>query len=553
MIPLPKLRAKTVTNLKSRFMAGFFYIIFFRFNTLLAGCWWRNSYFNKKAKANMKEKKLIDRQYDMICVGGGIMSATLAVMLKLLESDLKVVIFERLDDVALESSAAVNNAGTGHSAFCELNYTPRTEDGGIDISKAIRIFEEFETSKQFWSHLIKVGLLDNPESFINSIPHHSWVPGEENVKFLRDRYEEMSSHFMFEQMEYSEDHNTLKFWFPLIMRERDKGEKMAGTRMELGTGVNFGALTKELIRILKENFGIPVLTNHEVKDIDPGRKDEWLADIENLETGERTYYDARNVFIGAGGGALPLLQKVETDAKDGYGGFPISGQWLFCKNEELIKQHSGKVYSKAGVGSPPMSVPHLDTRFINGKKELMFGPFAGFSTRFLKKGSLTDLPRSINSSNLPAMWGVFWHNLDLTKYLIDQVRMGHKERVEELKAFIKDAKPEDWELQVAGQRVQIIKRDEEKGGVLEFGTDVIHSKDGSITALLGASPGASVSVRIMLEVLEIVFPEKMKTQKWQKKLSQMIPFWNRDIREHEKEFKRVQAEASELLKLDVLH
>ena len=501
----------------------------------------------------MNDKQLINRQYDIICVGGGIMSATLATILKLLEPDLKIIIFERLDEVALESSAAMNNAGTGHSAFCELNYTPRKDDGSIDISKAIRIFEEFEISKQFWSHLVKEELLEDPESFINTIPHHSWVPGEKNVKFLKDRYKAMSSHFMFENMEYSEDFDTLESWFPLIMRNRDQNEKMAATRMELGTGVNFGALTKGLVHSLREKFDIPVLTNHEVKDIDPGREQEWLAEIENLETGETTYYDAQNVFVGAGGGALPLLQRVETDAKDGYGGFPISGQWLFCKNEELIKQHSGKVYSKAGVGSPPMSVPHLDTRFIKGKKELMFGPFAGFSTRFLKEGSLTDLPRSINSSNLPSMWGVFWHNLDLTKYLIDQVRMGHEERVGELRAFIKDAKPEDWELKVAGQRVQIIKRDKKEGGVLEFGTDVIHSDDGSITALLGASPGASVSVKIMLEVLEIVFPEKLATPKWQNKLSEMIPFWNRDIRDHEKEFKRVQAQTSELLKLDVLH
>ncbi len=495
----------------------------------------------------------INRKYDFICVGGGVMSATLAIMLKILDPDLNVIIFEKLDEVALESSAAKNNAGTGHSAFCELNYTPRTEDGSIDISKAIRIFEEFETSKQFWSFLVQAGILDEPEAFINSIPHHAWVPGEKNVKFLRDRFEAMQSHFMFETMEYTEDHDTMRSWFPLIMKERSKDEKLAATRMELGTGVNFGALTRKLFRVLKEKFNVPVLTEHEVLDIDPGRKDKWLAEIKNLKTGDKTYYDAQNVFIGAGGGALPLLQKVEIDAKEGYGGFPISGQWLFCKNEELIKQHTGKVYSKAEVGSPPMSVPHLDTRYINGKKELMFGPFAGFSTKFLKQGSKADLVKSLNLSNLPSMWGVFWHNLDLTKYLIEQVSMGHEDRIEELRVFLKDAKPEDWELQVAGQRVQIIKRDEEEGGTLEFGTDVLHSKDGAITALLGASPGASVSVKIMLEVLGLVFPEKMKTEEWQKKLTEMIPFWNRDIKDHKEEFQKVQAEASKALKLDVLH
>ena len=501
----------------------------------------------------MAKKITIEDQYDFICVGGGIMSATLSLMLKLLDPDIKIIIFERLDEVAQESSAAPNNAGTGHSAFCELNYTPEQEDGSIDISKAINIFEQFETSKQFWAFLVKEGLISAPEDFIKTIPHHAWVPGEDNVRFLKKRHEAMTSRFMFKEMEFSEDHDTLRKWFPLVMKGRSSEEKLAATRMELGTGVNFGSLTKKYLEILKTRFNVPVLTEHEVTDVDPGRKAEWLMEVKNLKTSEKLYYDAEHVFIGAGGGALPLLQKVEIDEKDGYGGFPISGQWLFCKNEELIKQHHGKVYSKAGVGSPPMSVPHLDTRFINGKKELMFGPFAGFSTKFLKEGSKTDLPKSINLTNLPSMWGVFWHNLKLTKYLIEQVSMSHEDRVEELRAFIKDAKPEDWELQVAGQRVQIIKRDKDEGGVLEFGTDVINSRDGSITALLGASPGASVAVSIMLKVLNTSFTEKMKSPEWQKKLDEMIPFWNRKLREHESEFKSVQAESSKLLKLDVLH
>ena len=337
------------------------------------------------------------------------------------------------------------------------------------------------------------------------------------------------------------------------MRNRDPEERMAATRMELGTSVNFGSLTKQYLDILKNQFDVPVLTQHEVSDVDPGRKSEWLMEVKDLKQGIKKYYDAEHVFIGAGGGALPLLQKVEIDEKDGYGGFPISGQWLFCKNEDIIKEHHGKVYSKAGVGTPPMSVPHLDTRYINGKKELMFGPFAGFSTKFLKEGSKADLPKSINLSNIPSMWGVFWHNLTLTKYLIEQVSMSHSDRVGELQAFIKDAKPEDWELQVAGQRVQIIKRDKDQGGVLEFGTDVIHNADGSITALLGASPGASVAVKIMLDVLEIVFPEKLKSDEWQQKLSEMIPMWNKDITEHKEEFESIQEESSRLLQLDAVH
>ncbi|UJH92413.1 malate dehydrogenase (quinone) [Antarcticibacterium sp. 1MA-6-2] len=501
----------------------------------------------------MARKIIVDKQYDVICVGGGIMSATLALILKLLDPELKIVIFERLDEVGLESSAARNNAGTYHSALCELNYTPEKEDGSIDVTKALKIFSQFEQSKHFWSFLMKEGLIKDPAQFIHSIPHHSWVRGEKNVRFLKKRYEALQFYFMFENMKYSEDDAILKDWFPLIMENRDSENPTSATRMETGTGVNFGTLTKDLIHILRTQFDVPVLNNHEVLDVDPERKSGWLAEVENRDTKEKLYLDSKKIFIGAGGAAIPLLQKVEIKEKEGYGGFPISGQWLMCKNPEIIKQHNAKVYSKADIGSPPMSVPHLDTRYINGKKELLFGPFAYFSTKFLKEGSYADLPKSINFSNLPAMWGVFWHNLPLTKYLLDQVKMTHKDRIEELRVFIKDAKPEDWELEVAGQRVQIIKRDAEEGGVLEFGTDVVHNNDGSITALLGASPGASVSVHVMLDVIKIGFPAKIESKAWRRKLSEMIPFYDRSILDHKTEFRKKQEENAELLKLNAAY
>ena len=494
-----------------------------------------------------------NKDYDLICVGGGIMSATLALILKIADPSLKILIFERLDKVAEESSKAWNNAGTGHSAFCELNYTPQDQSGNVDITKAIEIFQQFERSKQFWSYLVSQDLIKDPKSFIHSIPHHAWVRGKSDVEFLKKRYEAMTSHFMFEEMKFSDDHSKLKEWFPLIMENRSEDEVMAATRMELGTGVNFGSLTEQYFKILEEKFEVPVLRNHEVLDIDPDGPEDWSAKVKNLKTEEINYYDAEHIFIGAGGGALSLLQKVEIPEKDGYGGFPVSGQWLFCKNREVIEKHHAKVYSKAGVDAPPMSVPHLDARYINGKKELLFGPFAGFSTKFLKEGSILDLPKSLRFDNLPSMWGVFWHNLPLTSYLINQVRMDHQDRINDLRVFIKEAQPEDWELKVAGQRVQIIKRDEEQGGILEFGTDVVHSKDGKITALLGASPGASTAVHIMLEVLQIAFPEKLESKLLQEKLEIMIPFWNKDVREDEDRFKRVQERTSKILKLEALH
>ncbi len=505
------------------------------------------SFLNFEKNFKMQSEKEIQKHYDLICVGGGIMSATLALLLKLIDSDLKILILERLDKVALESSAAWNNAGTGHSALCELNYTPEREDGTIEVKKAIEVFTQFEQSKQFWTYLIENGLMDNAEKFIHAVPHHSWVTGKEDVEFLKKRFEEMTKHIEFEGMQYSENSEKLTEWFPLIMKNRDKNQPTAGTRNEIGTEVNFGILTRTFFKILKEKFDTPVYKEHEVLDVDPTKNSNWLTEIVNLKTHKKAYCDASHVFIGAGGGALPLLQKVEIDEKDGYGGFPVSGQWLICKNREVIKQHHAKVYSKAGPDSPPMSTPHLDTRYINGKQELLFGPFAGFSTKFLKEGSYLDLFKTIKWKNLPVMWGVFWHNLPLTKYLVHQVSMNHEDRMDELRHFVKDAKNEDWELKVAGQRVQIIKKDEKEGGVLEFGTEVVRSKDGAITAVLGASPGASTAVHIMTQLIQLAFPEKAASEKWQTKLNEIVPFWNKQIDDNVEEFKEVQKKCSKIL------
>jgi len=500
----------------------------------------------------MASSKKLESNYDLVCIGGGIMSGTLALMTKLLDKNINIGVFERLDKVGLESSEAWNNAGTGHSAFCELNYTPEQEDGSIDISKAIEIFSEFERSKQFWSYLVKNGMISDPSDFINSIPHHSWVEGEEDVMFLKKRHEAMQKTHMFKTMKYSDDHETLKKWFPLIMKERDPAEIMAGTRMELGTEVNFGELTKTYFEILEKEYETPVHVQHEVLDIskiDGG----WLLKVKDLSGRTKHAVKTKRIFIGAGGYALPLLQKTGIPEKDGYGGFPVSGEFLFCKNPEVVDQHWAKVYSKAGPDAPPMSTPHLDTRYIDGERELLFGPFAGFSPKFLKKGSNWDLFKTVKWKNLKSLLGAFWHNLDLTKYLIGQLRMSHKDRVDNLRDFVKNAQPEDWALVVAGQRVQVIKSDPDKWGKLQFGTEVVHSKDGSITGLLGASPGASTAVHIMIELIGYAFPEKMETKEWRDKFDEMIPYWNKNADADEEQFTAVQKSCSELLKLEVSH
>lgn len=490
----------------------------------------------------------LQKEYDLICVGGGIMSATLALMTKLLQPDINILILERLDAVAQESSAAWNNAGTGHAALCELNYCPENEDHSVDISKAINICNQFEVSKQFWAYLTDHNLIKDPSTFIKKVPHHSWVTGTENADYLENRFKTMKEHFMFDSIEFTRDLEKMKEWFPLITENRNPEEVMAASRIDRGTELNYGSLTEQLFHILKTEFDTPVHCNMEVLDVDPDTDIDWDVIVQNTNTKEIQHLCAEHVFIGAGGGSLLLLQKVEIDEKEGYGGFPVSGQWLVCKNEEIIQKHHAKVYSKAGVGDPPMSTPHLDTRYIDGRKSLLFGPFAGFSPKFLKEGSNFDLFKSIKTDNIGAMLGAFWHNLPLTKYLVTQVSMSFEDRMDSLRKFMKDAKDEDWEIKVAGQRVQIIKKDDYEGGKLRFGTEVISNKNGSITCLLGASPGASTATAIMLEVIQKAFPEIMNTPEGKVKLKTIVPSWNTDVTETL--FKESLHKANEALGLD---
>ena len=477
----------------------------------------------------------IESKTDVAIIGAGIMSATIALLLKELMPDVKIDIYERLDKVAAESSDAWNNAGTGHSAFCELNYTPQKPDGNVDISKALKIATSFELSRQFWSYLVNKKYIANPNSFINKNPHVSFVWGNENVAFLKKRYEALAPHPLFEGMKFSENRSELTQWIPLVMNGREASQPVAATKMERGTDVDFGALTRAMMEYLTKKEGINLYLNHEVKDIDPDSHDEddykWEIFAKDKLTNKKKKINANFVFIGAGGGSLHLLDKSDIKEGEGYGGFPVSGQWLRCKNREVIEKHAAKVYGKASVGTPPMSVPHLDTRIINGKKELLFGPYAGFSGKFLKNGSILDLPRSIELSNLWPMISVGIHNYSLTKYLILQATQSQEQRIEALKEYFPEAKAEDWELVVAGQRVQVIKKDEEEGGVLEFGTELVSSADGSLSALLGASPGASTSVSILLDVIKKGFPKEFESEAWQQKLKEMIPSFDKSLDE----------------------
>jgi malate dehydrogenase (quinone) len=468
----------------------------------------------------------VTENVDVLLIGGGIMSATLGTLLKDLQPDLKIAVLERLSDVAQESSNAWNNAGTGHAALCELNYMPEGKDGSMDPAKAVAINEQFQQSRQLWATLVAEGVLDEPSTFINATPHMTFVRGEKDVAFLRKRYEVLKQQPLFAGIEYSEDSRVINQWAPLLMQKRRKGEPFAATRVPAGTDVDFGSLTRQLFANLREK-GVEVVTNHDVKKLKKQKDGSWEVSYRHVIGGTPGSINAKFVFVGAGGWALKLLQRSGIPEIKGYGVFPIGGQWLKTSNPDIVSKHQAKVYSQASVGAPPMSVPHLDTRVVDGESALLFGPFATFSPKFLKNGSMLDIVTQVRPHNLFPMLKVAVDNPGLIKYLVSELVKTHAKKVDSLRDFMPTAKDEDWELLDAGQRAQVMKRDKDKGGVLQFGTEVITSEDRSIAGLLGASPGASTAVSIMLGLIKNCFPDRMAD--WEPRLRDLIPSYGETL------------------------
>jgi malate dehydrogenase (quinone) len=458
---------------------------------------------------------------DVVLIGAGVMSATLGTLLRKVDPSLRIEVFERLDRAAAESSDAWNNAGTGHAGYCELNYTPAGTDGSVDCSKAVKIAAQFNQSLELWRSMVASGEIPESPSFIRQVPHLSFVQGDD-VPFLRARARKLAASSLFRDLEYTEDRVQIAEWIPLVMEGRSDAVPVAATRMPRGTDVNFGSLTRSMFDALTAKPGVLLHLNHEVRDLHRDGEG-WRIDVRDLATDEERSVRARFVFIGAGGYSLSLLERSGIPEAKGYGAFPVSGQWLRCTSRDVIARHHAKVYGMAETGAPPMSVPHLDTRWIHGEQELLFGPYAGFTTKFLKEGSWLDLLRSIGIHNMRAVLSAGLENLDLTRYLVGQAMLSEEDRVELLRRYCPTARDEDWEVQVAGLRVQIIKSDGQGGGDLKFGTEVVTSADGSIAALLGASPGASTAVSIMIELLQRCFPAQWSSTAWRERLSHVLP------------------------------
>jgi malate dehydrogenase (quinone) len=486
---------------------------------------------------------------DVVLIGAGIMSSTLGVFLKELQPSLSIAMFETLEDCGLESSEAWNNAGTGHAANCEMNYTPERPDGSIDISEALKVNVEFDLSRQFWSYLVRKGAIAEPRSFIHPVPHMSFVHGSDNVAFLRKRFKAMSAHPCYYGMEYTEDRKQIAEWTPLVMESRTGDEPVAATRIVTGTDVNYGSLTHHLVAHLVSQPGCEVHYRNHVTNL--VREDKgWRVEVRDIKSGDKRSVKTKFVFIGAGGGALPLLQKSGIPEGHGYAGFPVSGIWLRCDDPGINKRHHAKVYGKAAVGSPPMSVPHLDTRVIGGQHSLLFGPYAGFSSKFLKHGSLLDLFESIRPANVEPLLSVARDHFDLTEYLIGQVLQSESHRLAALEEYYPNADSRDWRLQVAGQRVQTIKPDVKRGGMLEFGTELVGAADQSLVALLGASPGASTAAFIAVSVLQKYFAGQLTPDAWLPKLKQLIPSYGVSLIDDTELLGRVRAETAQVLKVE---
>ena len=475
------------------------------------------------------------------------MSATLGSMIQRVQPDWSIRIYETLGEVAQESSNPWNNAGTGHSALCELNYMPEAADGKLDPAKAISINEQFQLSRQYWASLVAAGDLPEPSKFINSTPHMTFVHGKKNVKYLRDRYEVLKNEPLFAGIEFSQDPAVIAEWVPLMMKKRNPREVVAATRVTAGTDVDFGALTGALVQSLQEH-GASLALNNRVKSIRRTKDGLWKLRVRHIVGNTPHEVTARFVFVGAGGGALHLLQKSGIPEIDGFGGFPISGEFLRTTNPKVVAEHQAKVYGKAAVGAPPMSVPHLDKRVVDGQASLLFGPYAGFSPKFLKKGSWWDLPGSIRPRNIGPMLAVARDNFDLMKYLGGELVASRAKKLAALQEFMPTAKDGDWELITAGQRVQVMKKDASRGGILQFGTEVITAEDGSIAGLLGASPGASTAVPIMLDLLKRCFPDRYPS--WEPRLRELIPTLGTTLNDNPKRAKQVMAATAETLGLE---
>lgn len=460
---------------------------------------------------------------DVALIGAGIMSATLGALIQHLEPDWSIEFFESLEAPAQESSNAWHNAGTGHAGFCELDYATPLPNGTLDVSKAIETGEQFQITRQFWSALLTGGQLPTASRFVQPMPHLAFVAGAENVAFLRQWFDTLRTEPLFTNLRYSDDPAQIGQWSPALVAGRDSRQPIAASYEASGTDVDYGALTRALIDAQVAR-GAQLHLQHRVTDL-VREGDAWR--ITHRSPSGIGSTRARFVFVGAGGGSLKLLQRSGIPEARGYAGFPVSGKFLRTRNPEVVAAHQVKAYGRAEQGVPGMGAPHLDHRTVDGKGSVLFGPFAGFDPRFLKTGSRLDLLRTVHPGNIGAMLHVAQDNVDLVTYLIREITASRSKQLRALRRLMPSASSDDWELITAGQRVQVIGTDANGRGRLQFGTELVTSPGNNLAGLLGASPGASTAVPVMIRLLQGAFPDRYPA--WTGRLRELVPSLGRPM------------------------
>lgn len=466
---------------------------------------------------------MVSETVDVALIGAGIMSATLGTLLQQVEPGWSIAVFEARDGVAQESSDAWNNSGTGHSGFCELDYATARSDGSLDISKPIAVNEMFQVTRQFWTSLIASGRLPAAERFVHPTPHMAFVTGESHVAFVRAWHDTLTREPLFAGMGFSDDIRQIANWSRALTDGRGRAEPIAATFEASGTEVDYGTLARLLMDSMVAR-GAQLNLGHRVTKL-AREGDRWRL-THGSDAGTGTIR-ARFAFIGAGGGSLALLRSAGVREVAGHAGFPVSGKFLMTHDPQVVALHRVKAYGKADTGMPSIGATHLDHRTLDGREAVMFGPYAGFTPKFLKYGSRWDLPRSVRRDNLGPLLAVARDNPGLLRYLVGELTAPRDKQLRALKRLMPEARDADWRLVTAGQRLQIIRTGPAGRGQLHFGTELMTPPEGNLAALLGASPGASTAVPIMIDVLNRCFPGN--ADRWANPLRELVPSLGREL------------------------
>ena len=486
---------------------------------------------------------------DVVLIGGGIMSATLAALLEVVAPQWSITVFEsaagrrRRELARLEQRRHRPRRPVRAELHARRARRPGGPGQGRHDQRAVPGLPPVLVAPG------RAGLTGAPKEFINPVPHVSFVTGEDGRAYMRARHEALAAQPLFDGLEYSDDPAELAEWTPLMMAGRDPRQLVAATRSAAGTDVNFGALTRMLLEDAADR-GVAVHcqpARHEPRPARPtaaGRspcRDTVTGERRTVRRPVRLRRRRRRRAAAAAEGGHPGDRRASAASRSAASSCaPAPPSW---------SQHQAKVYGQAAVGAPPMSVPHLDPRVIDGDHSLMFGPYAGFSPKFLKAGSMFDLPRSVKPNNLGSMLGVARTELALTRYLVNELLQSGADRHQTLRAFVPDgrrARLGDDHRRPARPGHQAGPGDRpRRAPVRHRGRRRRRRHDRRPARRL---PGASTAVSAMLDLLERCFPDRMPA--WRPALQEAIPSYGRSLADDPALLAEVRASTMQTLELN---